>query len=258
MLRKPLLGVLVVGLVAADAGVLAALSLRPHHASTTTTLGAPGPRPNPNNKPAIQLVSYGGCPQMLSQIKAEAATEVGPDGWANQPGFGYGRFSEGGGAAFGAPTYVGTGVASSANSAVGAASPAAAPATGKSSASTFSGTNDQEVGVDEPDVVKTDGHLLVYLRQATGDLEVADVSGATPHLTGSIHLPPAAPDGNGMFLTGGYAVVMGDGQWPAPSGSPARGTYQPETWPTWSAWPTRPTRASCGRSSSRAAMPAPG
>ncbi|HET6873466.1 MAG TPA: beta-propeller domain-containing protein [Acidimicrobiales bacterium] len=223
------MGVLVVGLVAADAGVLAALSLRPHNASTTTTVGVPGPRPNPNHQPVIQLVSYGGCPQMLSGIKAEAATEVGPYGWANQGGFTDGGFSVGGGVALGAPTYAGAGEATSGNSAVGAASPAAAPANGGSSASNFSATNDQEVGVDESDVVKTDGRLMVYLRQGTGTLEVADVSGATPHLTGSLHLPQGASGQNGLFLTGGYAVVMGDGQSPPAAFSPATGAYQPQT-----------------------------
>ena len=43
---------------------------------------------------------------------------------------------------------------------------------------TAAGTNVQEAGVDEPDVVKTDGALLV--RVEDGDLVTYDVTGAEP------------------------------------------------------------------------------
>lgn len=53
--------------------------------------------------------------------------------------------------------------------------------------SSATGTNVQEPGIDEPDIVKTDGRILVQLR---GDrLVVHDVTGPSPRRTGEIRLP---------------------------------------------------------------------
>ncbi len=69
--------------------------------------------------------------------------------------------------------------------AAGASLPATlATTTGASSSA--SGTNVQEAGVDEPDVVKVAGDLLLRVR---GDvLTVHDVSGAVPRLLSSLAL----------------------------------------------------------------------
>jgi hypothetical protein len=65
---------------------------------------------------------------------------------------------------------------------------AAAPADG-ARASTTDTTNTQEVGVDEPDIVETDGtHLYVG---TNGALTVLDVSGATPREVGRLAIPDA-------------------------------------------------------------------
>lgn len=58
--------------------------------------------------------------------------------------------------------------------------PAAAPA------APFSGTNVQEAGVDEPDVVKTDGRRIYAVTDGT--LRIVDVTGAAPRLAGSLAL----------------------------------------------------------------------
>jgi hypothetical protein len=50
----------------------------------------------------------------------------------------------------------------------------------------YSGTNVQEAGVDEPDIVKTDGERIVAL--ARGTLHFIDASGASPTLRGSLPL----------------------------------------------------------------------
>ena len=50
----------------------------------------------------------------------------------------------------------------------------------------YSDTNLQTAGVDEPDIVKTDGERLLAL--ARGKLFVIDVSGEAPELLGSLHL----------------------------------------------------------------------
>ena len=68
----------------------------------------------------------------------------------------------------------------------------------------YSTTNVQEVGVDEPDIVKTDGERIVALAQ--GRLHVVDVTGREPTLTGSVGI-----DGvwvNEMFLVGDRVLLL--------------------------------------------------
>ena len=52
----------------------------------------------------------------------------------------------------------------------------------------FSGTNVQEEGVDEPDIVKTNGNTLFAV--ANGKLNAVDVSGAKPRLLDTLKLDP--------------------------------------------------------------------
>jgi hypothetical protein len=89
------------------------------------------------------------------------------------------------------------------------------PSGSDATAPAFSGTNDQEAGVDEPDLVKTDGHLLVTVRRGSGGIQVAD-TGASPRLRGFLSLSSlGAP--TGLFLVGNRAVVLVDApESPAP------------------------------------------
>jgi uncharacterized secreted protein with C-terminal beta-propeller domain len=66
--------------------------------------------------------------------------------------------------------------------------PAAAPTdtTGDAATPDYSGTNVQEAGVDEPDIVKTDGKRIFAVTD--GQLRIIDVTGATPQLVGSLSL----------------------------------------------------------------------
>jgi len=67
-----------------------------------------------------------------------------------------------------------------------------------------SGTNVQEAGVDEPDMVKTDGRHVFAL---AGDaLHAVDASGATPQLLGSLDL--GAPSERELLLFEGRALVL--------------------------------------------------
>ena len=81
----------------------------------------------------------------------------------------------------------------------------------------YSTTNDQEAGVDEPDMVKTDGQLMVILRQQPLGLQVVDVSAHPPVLDGFLPLAQLG-QADGLFLVGQDAVVIG-GQtsWPSPA-----------------------------------------
>ena len=78
----------------------------------------------------------------------------------------------------------------------------------------MSTTNTVEEGVDEPDVVKTDGRLLVTLVERT--LRVLDVTGETPEEVGRI-----AVDGDELLLTGDRVLVLGYGERGSPFGRTA-------------------------------------
>jgi uncharacterized secreted protein with C-terminal beta-propeller domain len=68
------------------------------------------------------------------------------------------------------------------------------------------GTNVQEAGVDEPDVAKTDGRIVLHLRG--GRLEVVDVTGAVARPLGSVELGHAG-EFTELLLVGQRAVVLG-------------------------------------------------
>ncbi len=84
-----------------------------------------------------------------------------------------------------------------------AVSAPAAPGSG-SSTPAFSTTNVQEAGIDEPDVVKTDGrHVYVV---AGGQLRVIDVTGDAPRLVGALALGDG--DAHQLLLRGTRALVL--------------------------------------------------
>ena len=86
---------------------------------------------------------------------------------------------------------------------------------GDEESSDNSGTNVQEEGVDEPDIVKTDGRRLLTL--VDGSLRALDVSGATPSLAGTLPLGGAGSFSE-LFLAGDRALLFGQtGQWPPSS-----------------------------------------
>ena len=158
-----------------------------------------GGRP-PTSPPIVlanaDLTVAAGCDELLDSYVDRALEEVGPYGW-------------GGGVVYDVMTS-------------GAADSAAAPGseTGRSSVTTSrstsneSGTNVQEVGVDESDVVKVAGSLLVRLRD--GELLAYDVAGDEPRLLSTTRLDDArgssgwmGDPGGEMVLVGGRAVVLG-------------------------------------------------
>jgi hypothetical protein len=97
---------------------------------------------------------------------------------------------------------------------------AAAP---KTAGVDFSTTNVQEAGVDEPDIVKSDGNRIFAI--ARNRLYAVDVSGPAPRIVGSLAMPrdTYARD---MLISAGKLIVMGDGPVtvrpvPAPGGAGA-------------------------------------
>lgn len=75
--------------------------------------------------------------------------------------------------------------------------------------SSDTGTNVQETGVDEPDVVKTDGDILVRIED-DDDLTVWDVAGSDPERVGTLELDDIAnPE---LLLVGDQVIVVGSDQ----------------------------------------------
>ncbi len=143
--------------------------------------------------PAYRLVAFDSCAEALDQIRSAAKESVGPYGFQSYSGEG---FSAGGERNF-----------------AGAVPPmaqdnakAAAPS---DSSPNYSGTNTQEAGVDEPDLVKTDGHRIVVVHN--GVLRIIDA--ATERTAGSVNLATGADDpiryvATELLLAGDHALVL--------------------------------------------------
>src|SRR5262245_15375971 len=83
----------------------------------------------------------------------------------------------------------------------------------------YSGTNVQEQGVDEPDLVKTNGKTLFAL--ANGSLDAVDVRTGKPRLLDSLKLE--ATYGSELLLYGNRLLVLSrGGYWAEPLPAMAR------------------------------------
>ncbi|MGZ4355162.1 MAG: beta-propeller domain-containing protein, partial [Gaiellaceae bacterium] len=134
---------------------------------------------------ASRLVPFRSCGDLLGYVKSQAAPLVGP--W----GFGGSLFAKGG---------LPPGVAVPA---VGGTQARATPTEGVD----YSGTNVQEHGVDEPDLVKTNGTALFAV--AGGRLDAVDVTETRPRLLDSLTL-----DGgwsHELLLAGDRLLVLSRG-----------------------------------------------
>jgi hypothetical protein len=170
-------------------GLLAALLL--------AALAVPATAPAATRKRAASaLPAFNSCGALLSYARRNARRTGGGTGVPTRAGAVVPQVLEG-------P------VATQAVSDTIAPAAPAAPATGeaKSGAGTatpaFSTTNVQEAGVDEPDIVKTDGKHVFAI--ANGTLRALDVTGDAPKLVGSLDL---AGGGQELFIRGDRALVM--------------------------------------------------
>ena len=107
------------------------------------------------------------------------------------------------------------------NAAAGAAqSSAATPVEGVD----YSGTNNQETGVDEPDMVKTNGTTLFAIENGT--LNAVDLSGSSPKLLDS--LPLSNGWSSQLLLSGTHLLVLSHGgYWLTPLPAEARAMFLP-------------------------------
>ena len=179
---------------------------------------------------ASRLVEYGSCAAFLERLKAEALERVGPYGFD-----GGGVFHTAGGAiaeiaSAGLEGREDSMTEQAATTAVTAA-PAAPPVpesadaggaggSGPAAGVDYSTTNVQEAGVDEPDLIKTDGRRILALAQ--GVLHYIDVSSGLPGLASSLELETRDDRYTGnyqMFLSGDTALLMSSGYSDEPGGA---------------------------------------
>ncbi len=151
---------------------------------------------------ALSLAAFSSCDDALHGLRQAAEANVGAYGFTGTQ-TGVARSSAGGVApAIPAPQ------------AAARAGDSGAFAREDGSTPAYSGTNDHEVGVDEPDLVKTDGRRIVTV--SGGVLRVVDV--ATAKVTGELNLA----DQSGGFapanllLDGDHALVLADGGYAVP------------------------------------------
>lgn len=167
----------------------------------------------PNTNPpvvatAASLERFDACPELLGYLREEGAKRVGP--------WGLGGLSHGA-----MPLLAQTDAAAEGSSAA-----ASAPARDAAGADgSFSSTNVQEAGVDEPDIVKTNGKHIFTTRWSEADRRQRVVATATnggvPRIVGGVNLPEGA--GGELLLSGDRLLAIGYG-----SGMPvAYDIYQP-------------------------------
>ncbi|GAA0387250.1 hypothetical protein Acor_25010 [Acrocarpospora corrugata] len=149
--------------------------------ATACASGGSGGVPAPasvNLTGKIQLVSYDGCDDMLASLRTLTAKNVGAWG-------------------FGMPM-----VALEAQDSM----PAARSTAGSGSAGSYSTTNVHEAGVDEPDLVKTDGSRVIVVTQ--GVLRVIDT--ASRKVTGELRLVPREQSWMpaDLLVSGNRALVL--------------------------------------------------
>ena len=158
---------------------------------------------------ASQLVEYDSCSAFLDRLKAEALERVGPYGFGGgSPFFGVPE------PAIDAPSSaseeaLATTAAAPMAEAAEASADGAASGGGGSAGPAFSTTNVQEAGVDEPDLVKTDGRRILALAQ--GVLHYIDAASGAPELVSSLDLRSEGGDweewNHQMFLSGDSALL---------------------------------------------------
>ena len=137
----------------------------------------------------VSLSSFDECDALMDYIRSEALERVGPYGLDDS--FGGPFFARGGELAI----EVDEMAEASADSAAGPPPPAAgrtdAPASAPTQGVDYSGTNVQVEGVDEADIVKTDGRRIIGIgsdRSGNNEIWIADITSTTPRLQGRLAL----------------------------------------------------------------------
>ena len=155
-------------------------------ATTTTTRSGSDVQPTPTAERAFaasSLTPFDSCTEFLEYVQSRAIDLVGP----------YGLYGIGGEYRF---------AALAEGDVVAEISSQPSAADGAVKGVDYSGTNVQVAGVDEPDIVKTDGERIFVVAQ--GELHWIDATG-TPEIVASL---PLNGWGQQIFLSGNSLLVM--------------------------------------------------
>ena len=140
------------------------------------------------------LQAFDDCQGLLDHFVARGLEQVGPFGLGGGHGF---------------PMMAATEAVAAADAAGGEAGGAAQDTTAVQApqdAGGVSGTNVQEAGVDEADIVKVDERLLVTATAGGGLLRLVDLTGDAPRPAGSLELPDSFQQE--LFLSGDRVLAI--------------------------------------------------
>ncbi len=153
------------------------------------------------------LEAFEACDDLLAYLRTEGAKVVGPYGFDGGGMFKTQDFAAANGRAVAAPTAAAAGGSASAGR-MEESDAGSAPATTSAPSATdeFSATNVQEAGVDEPDLVKTDGKRLVTI--AAGQLRLVDLTGPSPRLAASLRIGDNPYVSGDLLLAGDRVIVL--------------------------------------------------
>jgi hypothetical protein len=160
--------------------------------STTSTPSSTPARPQ--GLASANLEFFGDCDALLAYMQAEASERV--TAWGLGGGFYYGD-----GRVVMEGDMATTDEAGAAEVAPAPGAPATTPVQGQD----YSGTNTQEVGVDEGDIVETDG-TYVYVANTDG-LRIVSVADA------EVVAEPELPDGSHQLLLDGGRLLVATSSW---------------------------------------------
>ena len=161
-------------------------------ASTASTV--PSTRPGPQGFASANLEFFGDCDALLTYMQTEASKRVTPWGLG------------GGGIYYGDGPVMEGGLDMAASEDAGGDVPDSAPAPPTAvEGQDYSGTNVQEVGVDEGDIVETDGSY-VYVANSDG-VRIVSVADA------DVVAEPALPQGAHQMLLDGDRLVVVTSSW---------------------------------------------
>ncbi|MCH9688091.1 MAG: beta-propeller domain-containing protein [Deltaproteobacteria bacterium] len=142
------------------------------------------------------LVHFASCEDVLDYAQYRGLEQVGAYGFDGDQGWGWGEDAAGEGGDGAAPPSADGGASGDGGETGG----------GNDNSPDYSGTNVQELGVDEPDIVKTDGTRILALAQ--GQLHYVDVAADSPAVVSS--LPILTADNEYYYYTGSEMLVRGD------------------------------------------------
>jgi uncharacterized secreted protein with C-terminal beta-propeller domain len=198
-------------LTIAATGCTAGISLHP------ALKASPHGKPTPPAVIKASLTAFHSCSDALAALRGAAEASVTP----------YGMPKVASASPRAGVAYAASGVATAPEAAAPADAAGTAGGTANSSAApAYSGTNDYTAGVDEPDLVKTDGRRIVTVSGST--LEVIDA--ATGQVTGTLDLSSSGVQYGqlNLLLSGDHVLVISTSASEAGPASPTVPQYGPK------------------------------